>query len=408
MAGIRKKGDAFYCTFRFQGERYNFTVGKVSEEQAKAKGLEVDETLGLLERGRLAVPEGVSLVDFVAAGGKAPVISARPDTTTAKDLIDKYVETHGNGTIEANSLRTAQGHLKQVVRTLGEKFKIQRLSLQDLQDHVNRRQKKGVAPVTLRKELATLRACWNWAVQGGLLKGTFPGKGLRFQKEEEKEPFRTFKEIESILASRALDSKVEASLWESLYLTTAEIEEFIAYVQQNGTLPWVYPLVAFAAYTGARRSEMLRALLTDLDLEAGVVTIREKKRVRGKTSSRTVNIGSRLAGILRDWLAIRPDCPFLFCQAQQVARSKTQRSGPTPITKDEAHDHFRRTVEDSKWEVLRGYHVLRHSFISALASKGVDQRIIDDFVGHQSEEQRKRYRHLYPSVKKEALSRVFG
>jgi site-specific recombinase XerD len=35
--------------------------------------------------------------------------------------------------------------------------------------------------------------------------------------------------------------------------------------------------------------------------------------------------------------------------------------------------------------------MLRHSFISALASKGVDQRVIDEVVGHQSEEQRKRY-----------------
>jgi hypothetical protein len=31
MAGIRKKGDAFYCTFRFRGKRYYFTVGDVSE-----------------------------------------------------------------------------------------------------------------------------------------------------------------------------------------------------------------------------------------------------------------------------------------------------------------------------------------------------------------------------------------
>ena len=80
MAGIRKKGDAYYCTFRFQGRRYYFTVGNVPEAQALAKGAEVDETLALLERGRLTVPEGVRFEDFVAAGGKAPVLSARPGT----------------------------------------------------------------------------------------------------------------------------------------------------------------------------------------------------------------------------------------------------------------------------------------------------------------------------------------
>ena len=32
-----------------------------------------------------------------------------------------------------------------------------------------------------------------------------------------------------------------------------------------------------------------------------------------------------------------------------MARSKTKREGPTAVTKDEAHDHFKRTVAGSKW-----------------------------------------------------------
>src|SRR5262249_1621529 len=136
--------------------------------------------------------------------------------------------------------------------------------------HVDRRRKKGISPVTLKKEIASLRACWNWSVHGGLLKGTFPGRGLRFPKEDEKEPFRTFAEIEAIIASERPDEARQEALWEALYLTKPELAEFLAYVQQNGTLPWVYPMVAFAAYTGARRSEMLRALAADLDLDGGI------------------------------------------------------------------------------------------------------------------------------------------
>ena len=104
MAGIRKKGDAYYCTFRFQGRRYYFALGKVPEAQAQAKGAEVDETLSLIERGRLQVPDGVPLEDFVAAGGKVPVVPARPEMVTARQLFDRYLETHGNGTLEENSL----------------------------------------------------------------------------------------------------------------------------------------------------------------------------------------------------------------------------------------------------------------------------------------------------------------
>ena len=72
------------------------------------------------------------------------------------------------------------------------------------------------------------------------------------------------------------------------------------------------------------------------------------------------------------------------------------------------NDHFRRLVANSKWKVLRGWHVFRHSFISALASKGVDQRVIDDIVGHSTEEQRRCYRHLYPDIKQKAIAGVFG
>lgn len=173
-------------------------------------------------------------------------------------------------------------------------------------------------------------------------------------------------------------------------------------------MPWVYPMVAFAAYTGARRSELLRVVASDVDLTMGVVTIREKKRVRGKRSTRTVPITPVLDAILRAWIAERPECPSLFCQPAHVARSKTRREGPTGLTPDEAHDHLKRSLADSPWAVVRGYHVLRHSFISALASEGIDQRVIDEVVGHQSEEQRRRYRHLYPTVMKEAVARVFG
>jgi hypothetical protein len=125
MAGIRKKGDAYYCTFRFQGKRYYFTVGDISEAQALAKGTEVDETLNLIERGRLTVPDGVPLEEFVAAGGKAPVVVERSETFTARSLFDRYLTTLGNGTIEEKSLVTLRSHLKQVCETIGARFRIQ-------------------------------------------------------------------------------------------------------------------------------------------------------------------------------------------------------------------------------------------------------------------------------------------
>jgi integrase len=75
---------------------------------------------------------------------------------------------------------------------------------------------------------------------------------------------------------------------------------------------------------------------------------------------------------------------------------------------DVGHSDSRRTLAGSKWEVVRAWQVLRHSFISACASRGVEQRLIDEWAGHTTEEMRRRYRHLYPSVQREAIASVFG
>ena len=42
----------------------------------------------------------------------------------------------------------------------------------------------------------------------------------------------------------------------------------------------------------------------------------------------------------------------------------------------------------------------------ALSAKG-DQRLIDEWVGHTTEEMRRRYRHLIPSLEQQAIRSVF-
>ena len=151
-----------------------------------------------------------------------------------------------------------------------------------------------------------------------------------------------------------------------------------------------------AAYSGARRSEILRSQIEDVDLAHGHMVIREKKRVKGTRSTRSVPIAPALDKILSDWFAIHPGGRMTFCHNLE------------PLSRDQAHDYFVRTLADSKWDVLRGWYVLRHSFISNCASQNVDQRMIDDWVGHQTDEMRRRYRHLFPTRQRDALASVFG
>ena len=197
-------------------------------------------------------------------------------------------------------------------------------------------------------------------------------------------------------------------LWECLFLREPEIDKFLDFVEQRKAPVWVYPMCVMAAHTGARRSEMLRAERQDVDFEAGIITIREKKRVRGKVTTRRVPISSRLKKALAALPAVNGHLfANLSVQAVQKGfmRVVGKHSGGSKNAKTKArHQAKRRT----KWSVLKGYHVLRHSFISALANKGVDQRIIDELVGHQTEAMRRRYRHLYPQTVADAVKQVFG
>ena len=167
-------------------------------------------------------------------------------------------------------------------------------------------------------------------------------------------------------------------------------------------------MIAFAAHTGARRSELLRARIDDIDLERGIARIHEKKRSHGKMSQRRVPLSPPLKNILTEWLKIHPGGPWLFAQDAEIKRSKKFRASTTQVTKDEARDHFHRAIQKSRWEVIKGWHVLRHSFVSICASEGVDQRLLLAWVGHMTPEMQTRYTHLYPSVEKNVMQGIFG
>jgi integrase len=434
MASLQKKGKTWNCQFYWQHHRFTFAVGRVTRPQAEAKATKADEIVDLLKRGVLSLPEGVDVATFVRHDGHppAPVESQEASRkATLGELCDDYLTAHGQAQ-EAKTIYTARIHLNHLVETLGRGFDLRKLELSHLQRHVDRRCSK-VAPATAAKEIATFRTAWNWGVRMKLVSGLCPVKGLIYPKVDEKPPFQTRTEIERQLDG--LTDKQQEELWDALYLTLAEIDAFLAEVQASAIHPWIYPLVATAAHAGLRRSELVRVRTADVDFVAVTLTVRERKRAKGKRTTRRVPLSTTLAAILRDWLAIHPGGPYLFAQAEEVSRSKKrgrttghangeqrpkslkgrlasvsvrQRPGILPLTIDEVSDHFRRTVNGGAWNVLPGLHCLRHSFISACASKGIDQRLIDEWVGHQTDEQRRRYRHLYPSVQAEAIRSVFG
>jgi len=414
MATVEQRSNRFRLIFYFQGKRYAASLKTTDRDEADDIAGSVDRTLSLMQQNVLALPEGSDLVTFVLSGGRLEDRPKPPPIRTLAELKDGYLKAVGIGAMEDNSLCTVRMHLKHFVKTLGAGFPIQTLALSHLQEHVERRAKKKghfkkpISPVTLKKEMASFRACWNWGIEASLLTGRFPNKGIKYPKTAEKPPFQTWEEIERQIARGGLLEAQQKELWDCLYLTLPEVEAFLTFAEANARHGFLYPMLVTVAHTGARRGELMAARIDDVDFDGGTILFREKKRVRGQRSHRRVPLTPDLERVLRDWLARHPGGHYLFCHCLIVPRSKKRRTECVPLTRSEANDHFKRLVAGSKWAVLRGWHVFRHSFISNCASNGVDQRMIDEWAGHQTDAMRKRYRHLIPSTQRQALTAVFG
>ena len=114
-----------------------------------------------------------------------------------------------------------------------------------------------------------------------------------------------------------IDRRIKAGggadeLWECLYLTHLEIAELLDHVQKREISPWIYPAFVLTAHTGACRSEMMRAKPEDVDLTGETLTIREKKRVKGRRTTRRLPLSARLTEVLTSWMGERSGASFLF------------------------------------------------------------------------------------------------
>jgi integrase len=401
----------FHLSFRFGGKKFKRSLKTKVQSQADGRLHRLIENIRLVESGRLEIPQNSDVAVFLLSDGR---LDGKPKVVKSLDLsglFKTFFDQLPDDALEDTTMKGMKIHQRHLERHLGCRYRIQYLVREDLQKYVAKRSTepgirgRTVSPTTIRKELATLRSVWNWALGEKLVMAPFPNKGLRYPKSQEKPRFQTWDEIVAQLEQGGLtDAEVE-DLWDCLFLQGHEIDELLEFVRVSAAHPFIYPMVFTAAHTGARRSELLASKLCDFD--ATHMTIREKKRVKGKRSTRRVPVSTRLRKVLDDWRAIHPGGSDTFCM-NAIPRSNAGRKGVEPISRDEVHDHFKRTLEGSQWEVIRGWHVFRHSFCSNCAMNGVDQRLIDSWVGHTSDEMRKRYRHLVPSHESEMLETVFS
>lgn len=161
---------------------------------------------------------------------------------------------------------------------------------------------------------------------------------------------------------------LSGELQRHVYLTAADIQILASHTDR------ARDAILLAAYTGLRKSEILRLkpenirdgwILLDANTKSG--------RARG------IPIPQKVSAI----------CKHL----------------PLGITKDILRNEFETARVKAGMPHVR-FHDLRHSYASLLASQGVSLRIVGELLGHSSPTVTQRYAHLYPKALKDAVRKL--
>ncbi|GAB4195017.1 MAG: site-specific integrase [Wenzhouxiangellaceae bacterium] len=184
------------------------------------------------------------------------------------------------------------------------------------------------------------------------------------------------------------------------FLNDEERQALLAACKESPN-PQLYPIVVFALCTGARKNEILKLSLNDLNLERRVAILRETKN--GET--RKVPIVGYLMDVLKAHLDWRE------AQTKELPEGSKylfpRRDGHQPIDIRKAWENARSEAQITDFR----FHDLRHSAASYLAMNGASQLEIAEVLGHKTLQMVKRYAHLSEdhtrSVVEEMARKIF-
>jgi integrase len=152
------------------------------------------------------------------------------------------------------------------------------------------------------------------------------------------------------------------------FLTQSEMDALLLAAKKGrfGTRDYSMFLLAFRH--GLRASELIGLRKSDIDLEAGRIWVNRKKR--GLSTSQPLS-GDEIRG-LKGYLKTRyDDLPWIFLSSQGTAMSR---------------QNFHYLVVECGHRAGLGEihpHMLRHSCGHVLADKGMDTRLLQDWLGHR-------------------------
>ncbi len=376
----------------YRGRRYRKYSGK-NLKAAEREQTAFEDRREMLRKG-YPIPPGVSEKEFLLEGKKNPerkkVPIGPPPSHSLRSFMKEYLEAIQPPAKAESTVRVEKVHVNRLLQFLDRERVNPGLLHIDVPffERYKRWRIGSVTPVTVNKELRTFQTMFKTARRYGYIEKNVMVDVERYRGAEQKRPFLTGKEIEKACRRKAITEAEIKILREARFLMPGEIVGLL----EKAEGAWLHGPLACAAYTGMRRGEIAQLRWDDVDLRSRVLTVRSRKQSRARSFS------------LRS-IDIHPDLMEVF---RGLKKKSTRRREAflderyRPVTPDRLSRALPGLVKDSEFEGI-GWHTFRHSFASNLAAEGVDDRIIDQFMGHQTEEMRRRYQHLRRDKAREAI-----
>jgi len=255
----------------------------------------------------------------------------------------------------------------------------------------------GVSPVTVDRELATLKALLSRAVAWQVI-GAHPLSTVKLLGQAGEQIVRYLSRDEEKRLRQALqrredqyrDRRDSANAWRR----ERDISE-LPDLRSCTYADHLQPMILMSLNTGLRRGELFRVKWSDVNLNDGLSVLSVRAAAAKSGKPRQVPLNSEAAAALKAWHRQHRNPPAggLVFEGKDGAQFNNTKRSWERLLKDA-------TIERFRW------HDMRHHFASRLVMAGVDLNTVRELLGHGDLKMTLRYAHLAPEHKAAAVEKL--
>jgi integrase len=200
--------------------------------------------------------------------------------------------------------------------------------------------------------------------------------------------------------------QVQSRVWDG--------DQAAAFLASSSDSRW-YPLFAAALGTGMRRGELCGLRWSDVDLEAGTLSVRASRvlvggqPVEGDPKSgkgRRVDLDAGTVAVLRRWRTVQLEERMAWGPAWVDSGYVFTREDGEPIHPESASTAFEHASKKSELPAIR-FHDLRHTHATIALAAGVHPKVVQERLGHADISMTLQlYSHVMPGMGAEAAELV--